>query len=95
MNNNDNKPVRLCNGPSVYPDMLNFVLSVVQERIPDLSPDAVYTLEQIFGKKIWNTMEKINKIDAGYCMVHLVEKREVPFKAVKGKGDNHKRYQLK
>ena len=93
-NDNDNKPVKLCNGPSVYSDILNFVLSVVLERIPDLSPDAVYTLEQIFGKKIWRAMEKINRIDAGYCMVHLVEKGQVPFIAVEGRHEYPKLYQL-
>ena len=91
---NSNNPILLNNGCSVYPDILDYVRSVVETRIPVLSPDAVYTLKQICGEEFWGTLSKINKIDAGYCMVHFVEKRELPFRFVKGKHEYPKLYQL-
>lgn len=92
--NNSKELIRLSNGCFVHPDILELVLFVLEERIPVLSADNVFTLKQIFGKKKWGLLDKVNQIDAGYCMVELVKKGEVPFKFAKGKGDNHRRYQL-
>ena len=91
---NKNKLIPLCNGRSVYPDIFDYVRSVAQERSSELSPDTPYTLKQICGEDLWGTLSKINKIDAGYCMVHLVKKREVPFKAVEGRHEYPKLYRL-
>jgi len=93
-NNNNNQTILLSNGRSVHPDLLEFIRYVVEERIPAISPDNAFTLKQICGEEKWDMLSKVNKIEAGYCMVHLVKKGEVPFKAVKDKGDNNKRYQL-
>jgi hypothetical protein len=97
MNNNDNNSqfILLSNGRYVDRDLLDLVRFVVLEKIPTLSPDTDYTLREIFGKEKWNDLEKVNKIDAGYCMVHLVKTGEMLFKFAKDKGDNNKRYQLK
>ena len=99
MNNNDNtkksnNPILLSNGCYVYPDILNFVRDAVTERTSMLSPDTVYSLKQIIGEELWDTLSKINRIDAGFCMVHLVAKRELPFRAVEGKHEYPKLYQL-
>ena len=94
-NNNNSELILLSNGCFVHPDLLNWVRDVVTLRIPELSPHTAYTLKQICGEYFWDKLSKLNKLDAGYCMVHLVEKGELPFKAAKGKGDNHKRYRLK
>jgi hypothetical protein len=92
---NSNGLIRLINGRLVPADLLDLVRFVVQEKIPALSHDTAYTLRDIFGKEKWSDLNPINKIDAGYCMVHLVKTGEVPFKFAKDKGDNNKRYQLK
>ena len=94
-NNTDNQTILLSNGRYALSGILDYVRFVVEERISALSHDKSYTLKQICGDEKWNKLNKVNKIDAGYCMVHLVEKGELPFKAAKGKGDNHKRYRLK
>ena len=91
----NNSMIQLSNGRYVHIDIFDIVRMYVEERIPVLSLDKSYTLKQICGDENWNKLSKVNKIDAGYCMVHLVEKGELPFKAAKGKGDNHKRYRLK
>ena len=91
---NDNSMILLTNGRYVHPDILDIVRMFLEERIPVLSPDNAFTLKQICGEKNWKMLSKVNKIDAGYCMVHLVKTGEVPFRAVKDKGDNNKRYQL-
>lgn len=91
---NNSQFVLLSNGRYVDRDLLDLVRFVVLEKIPTLSPDIEYTLRQIFGEEKWNDLNKINKIDAGYCMVHLVKTGELPFKFAKDKGDNNKRYQL-
>ena len=91
----NNSMIQLSNGRYVHIDIFDIVRMYVEERIPVLSRDKSYTLKQICGDENWNKLSKVNKIDAGYCMVHLVEKGELPFIAVKGKGDNHKRYRLK
>ena len=93
-NNNNNKTIFLCNGRSVHPDLLDIVRMFLDERIPVLSPDNAFNLKQICGEKNWDKLSKANKLDAGSCMVHLVEKKEVPFKAVKGKHEYPKLYQL-
>ena len=82
----NNSMIQLSNRRYVHIDIFDIVRMYVEERIPVLSRDKSYTLKQICGDENWNKLSKVNKIDAGYCMVHLVEK---------GKGDNHKRYRLK
>ena len=92
--NNSNNPILLSNGCFVYPDIIDYVRSAVETRIPVLSPDTAFTLRQIIGEEFWGTLSKINKIDAGYCMVHFVKKGELPFRAVKGRHEYPKLYQL-
>ena len=97
MNNNSDTSNQyvLDNGRYIDPDIMDIVHMYVEERIPSISPDKTYTLRQIIGEENWNELSKIAKLDAGYCMVHLVKTGVLPFKFAKGKGDNHRRYQLK
>ena len=92
--NNNNSTTILSNGRSVLIDLLDFVRFVVKERIAVLSPDNAFTLRQIFGEEKWGMLNKLNKIEAGYCMLHLVENGELPFRAVEGKHEYPKLYQL-
>ena len=92
--NTDNQTILLSNGCFVHPDLLNWVRDVVTLRIPELSPHTAYTLKQICGEYFWDKLSKLNKLDAGYCMVHLVKRGEVPFRVVKGRHEYPKLYQL-
>ena len=92
--NNNNQTIFLCNGCSVDPDTFDIVCMFLEERIPLLSPDNTFTLKQIVGEENWDNLSKRGKIEAGYSMVHLVEKKEVPFKTVKGRHEYPKLYQL-
>ena len=91
----DGDLIKLCNGRYVHPDFLDLVRFFVEERIPVLSPNTAFTLKQICGEEKWDMLDdQINKIDAGYCMVHLVDKQELPFRVVKGRHEYPKLYQL-
>ena len=92
--NNNNQTIFLCNGCYVHPDIMDIVLMYLEARIPVLSPDNAFTLSQIIGEDNWDDLNKRDKIESGYCMVHLVEKGQVPFVAVEGKHEYPKLYQL-
>jgi hypothetical protein len=94
--NTDNQTILLCNGQSVHTDILDLIRFVVQEKIPELSPSKSYTLKQICGEESWDMFDKqIDKIEAGYCMVHLVEMETLPMiSSNKCRHQYPKRYQL-
>lgn len=72
-----NSTTKLDNGHSVPTDLYDYVVFVVEEKIPTLSSSKSYTLRSIFGEDKWNDLYKKNKIDAGKIMVHLVKKGEL------------------
>ena len=92
----NNSTILLSNGRYVALEFLNYIRDVVTERIPSLSPDATYELKQICSDYFWDLLEKGEKRRAGWCMVHLVAKGELPMISVnKYRYQCPKRYQLK
>ncbi len=94
-NGNNDSYIRLSNGRYVHPDFLNWVRDVATERIPSLTSDVKYTLQQIFSDFFWNKLSDGEHRRAGWCMVHLAEKQELPLISVnKYRYQYPKRYQL-
>ena len=91
----NNSLIQLSNGKSVQSDFLDYIQYAVIKRLPVLSPHTSFTLKQICGDDFWSDLTSGEQKRAGSCMVHFVAKGELPFKTAKGKGDNHKQYQLK
>jgi hypothetical protein len=92
----NNSLIQLSNGKSVPPEILELVRLVVEDRIPNLSHDKLYTLRGIFGEEEWSYFDLMNKIDAGYCMVHLVAKGALPMISVNTcRHQSPKKYRLK
>ena len=94
--NTDNQIILLCNGRYALSGILDYVRYVVLDRIPSLSHDGTYTLRQIFGEEEWNDLSSMNKIEAGWCMVHLVARGELPMISVNEcRHQSPKKYRLK
>ena len=92
----NNSLIQLSNGKSVPSEILELVGLVVEDRIPNLSHDKSYTLRGIFGEEEWSYFDPMNKIDAGYCMVQLVSRGELPMiSANECKHQSPKKYRLK
>ena len=94
-NKNFNGLILLNNGRFVPIGFLNSVKSTVMEIIPGLSPKIPYTLKQLYGEKNWNELNSGEQKRAGWCMKHLVETRELPFRIVKARHEYPVHYQLK
>ena len=95
-NNTDNQTILLCNGCYALSGILDYVRYVVQDRIPNLSHDKSYTLREIFGEEEWSYFDPMNKIEAGWSMVHLVARGELPMiSANECKHQSPKKYRLK
>jgi hypothetical protein len=92
--NNNFLTIILCNGCSVSPDLLDFIRFVVLERISELPSQMALTIREICGEENWDMLTPMNRIEAGWCMVHLVEKGEVPFIKVEGKHEYPCLYEL-
>lgn len=94
--NTDNQTILLCNGTSVHPEFLKYIRDVVMERIPELSPAATYELQQICSDYFWDLFDDGERRRAGWCMVHLVEREELPMiSANECKHQSPKKYRLK
>ena len=94
--NTDNQIILLSNGRYALSGILDYVRYVVQDRIPSLSHDGTYTLRQIIGEENWNDLSSMNKIEAGWCMIHLVARGELPMISVnKCRHQSPKKYRLK
>ena len=92
----NNSLIQLSNGKSVPPEILELVGLVVEDRIPNLSHDKSYTLRGVFGEEEWSYFDPMNKIEAGWSMVHLVAKGELPMiSANECKHQSPKKYRLK
>ena len=96
IHNTDNQTILLSNGRYVHPAFLNYIRDVVTERIPSLSPAATYELQQICSDYFWDLFDDGERRRAGWCMVHLVEKGELPMISVnKCRHQSPKKYRLK
>lgn len=86
--------IRLSNGRNVAPDFLALIQCVVEERLPSLSTGAELTLRNICGEDFWGSLEPGEQKTAGWCMVHLVERRMLPIEFAEWKHEYPKHYRL-
>jgi len=94
--NTDNQTILLSNGRYVSIEFLNYVSDVVTARIPSLFPNTTYELKQICSDYFWDFFNEGEKKRAGWCMVHLVAREELPMISVnKCRHQSPKKYRLK
>ena len=93
--NTDNQTILLCNGTSVHPEFLSCIHIAAKDRIPVLTPNVAFSAKQICGKDFWSMLTPGEQKMAGSCMVHLVEKQELPMSSVESSHEYPKHYQLK
>jgi hypothetical protein len=67
----------------------------VEEVIPALKHDEVYTLEMLCGEVFWDTLTNGKRRMAGRCMTHMVANNLLPLRSVKGRHEYPKLYQLR
>jgi hypothetical protein len=67
----------------------------VEEVIPALDPDAVYTLEMLCGEVFWDSLTDGKRRKAGRCMTHMVTNNLLPLRSVEGRHEYPKLYQLR
>jgi hypothetical protein len=67
----------------------------VEEVIPALVPDEVYTLEMLCGEVFWEPLTDGERRKAGRCMRHMVANNLLPLRPVKGRHEYPKLYQLR
>ena len=92
----NNQNILLSNGRYVHPDLLDWVRDVVTVRIPELPPLTPLTLREICGEDLWSLLDKGEQTRAGWCMVHLVARGELPMISVNEcKHQSPKKYRLK
>ena len=92
----NNSTILLSNGHYVQSDFLDYIQYAVIKRLPILSPHTSFTLKQICGDDFWNDLNPSEQQRAGWCMVHLVARQELPMISVNiCRHQYPKRYRLK
>jgi len=95
MKNVTNEPkTKLSNGQKVDQDFFNIIYTAVFERVSVLSPDTKLSMKAICGKDFWNCLSPGEKRRAGWCMVHLVAMRILPFRVAESRHEYPVYYQL-
>jgi hypothetical protein len=74
--------------------LYNAVRYQVEEIIPAVDPDEIYTLEILCGEAFWQSLTAGEQKMAGRCMAHMVITKQLPFRFVQGKHEYPKLYQL-
>lgn len=67
----------------------------VSAALPYRKHGIQYTVKQLIGDKAWSTLVKIERIKAGFCVVHMVKNDLLPLHHVGENGSHSKLYCLK
>ena len=75
--------------------LYNAVQLQVEEIIPALDRDEIYTLEELCGKEFWDSLTAGEPSMAGRCMAHMVVNNLLPLSFADYKHEYAKRYRLR
>lgn len=70
------------------------IRSAVQDVLPALKPDEIYTAEDLIDPTLWDSYTTGIRRAAGTCLAHLVEQGALPLAFAKGRTDYPLRYCL-
>ncbi len=73
----------------------NQVLELIREVVPALELEQRYTAEMMCGEAFWKSVEKGERIRAGKCLVHMVQKNLLPLRFAGTTKANSRLYQMK
>jgi hypothetical protein len=94
--NTDNHTILLSNGRFVQSNFLDYIHWAVIERISLLQPLTTYTLKEICEDDFWSDLNPSEQQRAGWCMVNLVARGELPVISVNEcRHEYPKKYRLK
>ena len=84
----------LYDGYTVSADFYDAVRHQVEDIIPALDPDGIYTLEMLCGNEFWQSLTAGEQKTAGRCMANMVVTNQLPFRFVQGVHEYPKLYQV-
>jgi hypothetical protein len=84
----------LYDGYTVAAAFFDAVRYQVEEIIPALDPNGIYTLEVLCGDVFWQRLTAGEQRLAGRCMASMVVNKQLPFRFVQGEHEYPKLYQL-
>ena len=79
---------------TVSADFYDAVRHQVEDIIPALDPNEIYTLEMLCGDEFWQSFTAGEQKMAGRCMADMVVTHQLPFRFVQGEHEYPKLYQL-
>lgn len=87
--------IRLHDGTWVEERLYESVLQQIRKALPALNQYVKYTAKRLCGKEFWDQLAKCDQINAGKCLVHMVENGLLHLSFAESNHEYPKKYQLK